>query len=377
MAPVVLILAICAIGGTPFPLGIYGVHSTNDFPVLRDVGFNLVTGPAEKPYLDAARVAGLKVLATVNPDAKPASLARLDRHPALWAWYLSDEPDLHLVPPATLEKARSSLRRAGLRKPIALTLWQGYETPNYGDLPDILMIDRYPVPWLPLANFGQHLKMARLSIGKQKPLIGVIQAFDWSAYPNMLRGEKNLRPPTLQEMRCMAYDGLTRGANGYFFYEFHGTWKIREHPPVWDALKTVVKELNDRRPLFEGQPLWWPREHEFSDPRHRFNAALESSVSSVLLRVVSGANEYVRMGNYIVAVNNSPQDLVYSFSLPPSDLKPAGKRQEGNKEPEPAPQHSNSTPVPVLGESRSVTPAQNWITDTFPAYEIHIYGPLP
>src|SRR5512138_673085 len=100
LAPLSCFVACCALAaGAPFPLGIYGVRSTNDFPALREAGFNLVVGPAEKSYLDAAQSSGLKVLASFSAGANRRTLARLDRHPALWAWYLSDEPDQHLIPP--------------------------------------------------------------------------------------------------------------------------------------------------------------------------------------------------------------------------------------------------------------------------------------
>ena len=51
--------------------------------------------------------------------------------------------------------------RWSVAAPTALVLFQGYEALDYGNISDILLIDRYPVPWLPLANFGQHVQMAR------------------------------------------------------------------------------------------------------------------------------------------------------------------------------------------------------------------------
>ncbi|HWI57578.1 MAG TPA: hypothetical protein VNZ22_10145, partial [Bacillota bacterium] len=77
-----------------FPIGIYGVNATNDFAELKAAGFNLVVGRAERSYLDAARAAGLKVLASPGTAAGPGfnekaaakAVRELDRHPALWAW---------------------------------------------------------------------------------------------------------------------------------------------------------------------------------------------------------------------------------------------------------------------------------------------------
>ena len=331
--------------------------STNDFAEIRSAGFTLVCGPADKAYLDAARAAHLKVLASPSGHSQNygAGINSLDRHPALWAWYLFDEPDMNLVPPTQVAAAHQNLKRLGARKPTALVLFQGYEARNYGNITDILMVDRYPIPWLPLANFGQHVQMARLATPTHQPLMAVIQAFDWSSYPELLTNyHGNFRPPTCGELRCMTYEALARGANGIFFYEFDGRWKIREHADLWNCLKAVVREVSERSPLFAGTPLWWPKEHEFGDPNSAFNAALQSSVTSTLLRV-KDSNPHIPAGDYIVAVNNTPQDLCYSFLVPAQDAL---------------------APVSVLGEDRAVVLNDGRLADQFCPYAVHVYGPL-
>ncbi len=268
-----------------------------------------------------------------------------------------DEPDLAGVPPAEVRLRQRWLRESGARKPSALTLYQGYEALDYGKITNLLIVDRYPIPWLALANFGQHIKMGRLAIGPGKPLFAVIQAFDWTAYPGMLRTLSNLRPPVYQELRCMAYEAVARGANGIFFYEFDGQWKMREHPAVWESLKQVVREIRTREPLFQGQRLWWAKEHEFADPATAFNAALESSITATLLRVVAG-NDCVPAGDYILAINNTPREVQYSFALPPRRTTSATEK------------------LPVLGENRTLLPERNRVGDIFAEYAIHVYGPI-
>ena len=209
--------------------------------------------------------------------------------------------------------------------------------------------------------FGSNIFMTFAWYGhlkfKNKPLFAVIQAFDWTAYPGMLRTPSSLRPPVYAELRCMAYEALARGANGIFFYEFDGQWKMREHPELWESLKQVVTEIRAREPLFEGQRLWWAKEHDFADPAFAFNAALESSITATLLRVAAG-NGSVPAGDYILAVNNTSHDIQYSFALPPR------------------PARSAAEPLPVLGENRSLPPENNRVGDTFTSYAIHVYGPI-
>ncbi len=397
------------------PLGIYGVNSTNDFAAVKAAGFNLITGPADRAYLDAARRHGLKVLAAPNTSAGPGfnpararqAIRQFDGHPALWAWYLIDEPDLHEISPDHVKHAQRFVKSLAPTKPTALVLFQGYEARDYANLTDLLLVDRYPIPWLPLANFGQHIQMARLALPPDRPLLAVIQAFDWSCFPELLPGERNLRPPTEVELRCMTYDALARGANGLFYYAYDdGRWKIREHPATWDALTRVVAEVNARRPLFEAERIWWAKNHAFANPAYRFNAALESSITSCRLRVRQG-NATIPAGDYVLAVNNTEWTQTYSFSVPErraedgkqrtdlgsgtaegmkptEEVKPteagggaeensdAGSKTESGPSEPPAPDFY----VPLVGEARTVAVKLGRVTDEFAPYAIHVYGPL-
>jgi hypothetical protein len=345
-----------------YPVGVFGVRSTNDFAVIRDMGFNLVAGLANQPYLDAARGAGLRVLASPNTGAGPnfnaqavrQAVAQYDGHPALWAWYLVDEPDLQGAAPELIEQAQRFFKRLAARKPTALVLCQGAAALDYGNIADITMIDRYPIAWLPLANFGQHVRLTRLALGKSRPLIAVIQCFDWSYYPALLPVGERQRPPTYEELRCMVYCALAERANGLFFYAFDdGRWRLGEHPETRQALERVVREISVRQPLFQAEHCWWPFAHEFRPWQAGYNAALESSVSLALLRVRTGSRLFPA-GEYILAVNNTDRPCAYRFSLP----------------------RTMAGPVPVLDEHRNLDQDGHWANDEFPPYGIHVYGPL-
>jgi hypothetical protein len=49
-----------------YPIGIYAVNSTNDFPTVRSVGFNVVTTILDGPHLSQAQAHRLKVLAILE-----------------------------------------------------------------------------------------------------------------------------------------------------------------------------------------------------------------------------------------------------------------------------------------------------------------------
>lgn len=154
----------------------------------------------------------------------------------------------------------------------------------------------------------------------------------------------------------MTYCALAQRVNGLMYYSYDdgpGRWRMQEHPETWEALCRVVKEVNTRLPLFQAEHVWWPKDQRWQDRDRRFNAALESSIDSVLLRVNEG-NASVPQGYYIMAVNNTDQQHVYSFTPP---FQVAGK-------------------VAVFDENRDLVAQNGWLLDTFAPYAVHVYGPL-
>jgi hypothetical protein len=360
----VLLLAGCAATSPNgfYPMGMFGVASTNELPQLREVGFTLVNGSADRTFLRAANQAGLKVLATLGTEAGPAfneTVARrtvrsFDRHPALWAWFLVDEPDLHQIAPGDIDRANRLVKSVPARKPTAVTLSSAMPANYYAPLADIAIIDRYPIGWLPLANLGQHVRLMRLAAGKNHSVIAAIQAFDWRNYPELMPNEEGLRPPTYMELRCMTFLALAMGADGLFYYAYDdGRWKMSEHPRTWGALRKVVSEVNQSLPLFQGKHLWRPYRHEFKDWAHRFNPALESSITPAFLHVERG-NQRIPAGDYLLAINNTDRPHDYRIHLP--ELR--------------------EVQVPVVDELRKLPTPLGWLADHFEPFEVHIYGPM-
>ena len=151
----------------------------------------------------------------------------------------------------------------------------------------------------------------------------------------------------------MTYCALARRATGLFYYCFRsGSWNIRQHPEVWTALTRVVAEVNERRPLFQAEHVWWPYVHEFPGSLSGFNQALESSITPCLLRVKLG-NSSVAVGKYLLAVNNTDRQFRYRITLPPL-----------------VNEH-----VLALDENRRLPIVDGWLEDEFAPYAVHVYGP--
>ena len=153
----------------------------------------------------------------------------------------------------------------------------------------------------------------------------------------------------------MTYSALTRGANGIFYFSYADMrLKERKYPELWAALKRVVAEVRSREALFEAEHVWWPKAHHFEEQDTRFNAALEASVQSVLLRVNQGS-KLIPTGHYILAVNTTPQFHTYRFRLP----------------------WETADKVPVTFEGRAAITDGSWVVDRFEPFAVHVYGPLP
>ena len=345
-----------------YPVGLWGVTTTNHLDTAHRGGFNAVVGGPGADYLKHAAELDLKVLAYPGTQAGEhfsaatvrKNVRQFDSSPALWAWYICDEPDLNGISPTAVRNAHRFLKSAGAKKPTAIALSYGSDAATYGNIADLTMLDRYPIGWAPLATFNQHLQMARLSVGPEKPLIAIIQAFDWTGYPLMSDTSKK-RAPNAAEIKCMSYCALLQRATGIFYYTLQDSnWNIENHPDTWKALTSTVAEINARLPLFQAKHLWWPIETEYSAPAFSRNEVFQSAVGTALVRVSKG-NAEVSEGDYFVAVNTTANVLGFSIHAPKQLPEFFG----------------------ALGEPRAIQSKNGWIQDQFEPYAVHVYGPLP
>jgi len=374
-APVLQALAVALLGlatgcqSLPrhtFPIGIFGAANPGDLPTVAAAGFNVVAGPATQAYLDAAHHHGLSVLARpgTSADAAPfdcdqarTTVRRFDGHPALWAWNLSDEPDLHRIPPAILAAARGCLTEAGARKPTALVLFNGREADQYAGLTDRLLLDRYPVPWLPIADLPKHLRLARFAAGGRQPVYAVVQAFDWAGAPEQIPQASGFRPPDAAEIRAMTFLALVEGARGIFYYAYRdGRWDLEQHPETWAAVRDAVREIHQLEPLFRDVPAWRSFQIHYPDPRQQRNEALDPSVQAALFDAGSGGVD-LAPGAYLVAVNSTRNPVTWQFRWP----------QTG----------TGFGELQVRGADQPLRPNQGWYSLRFEPLGVRVVGPLP
>ena len=139
-----------------------------------------------------------------------------------------------------------SVFKAHASKPHQPRPFDGVHARDYGAIPDILMVDSYPI--LVFGPFSQHMTWARYQ-APQSPLRGA-QAFDWYAFRDAVPGETRFRVPTHEELK---YDlpALAQPVDGLLFYTFaSGKWFLPDHPDLWHGLLDIVQSLHQHSYLW-------------------------------------------------------------------------------------------------------------------------------
>jgi hypothetical protein len=128
-----------------------------------------------------------------------AQINRFKNHPALFAWYLADEPDGQGIPNATLQPKYDLIHKLDPVHPVSMVFCAGGAKEFLTAL-DLIMVDIYPIPNTPARTVADGLDQVR-ALGK--PIMFVPQSFGG--------GENWAREPSLREERLMTYIGLLKG----------------------------------------------------------------------------------------------------------------------------------------------------------------------
>lgn len=356
----------------PFPIGMYGLNlsCTNDFPALRDAGFNCIQSYSGYEPLDvflaACKRHDLKLLITpgtlagpsFNPDSMKKFMERAGADAPILAWYMMDEPDFQKVSPADVAHCRDTIKASGTKFPAATVIGDGKAAGFYAATTDILMVDWYPIPHLPLASFGTAVRQCRFAAGPEKPVWGVVQVFDWGTlFPRASRLEA-ARVPSEQEMRAMSLLGVVEGASGLFFFlHQHGPSlkPITQRKEEWERLRSVTKELSRQSPVFSAPTIWSPVKSRIEKNRLRWRNALGDEALQVARKRLKEEAGGFAAGDYLLVVNTTSEERASQIWVP------------GLQDKE----------VKVDGSHDPATITSGWIEDIFEPYATRIYGPLP
>jgi hypothetical protein len=325
-----------------FPITIYHV-GLGDFARVRDLGFNSLqawgsTLGQGQEHLDAAQRLGLKVIIEGSTHAaNDGDLAKLDpflrawrSHPALLAWYLTDEPsgEERL---AWCRRVYQYLQARDPNHPVYLTSCSPGEFGRYVSVTDIFAVDPYPIPAAPVTMVSSWMRVARQAARVRKPVWLIPQLHNWAAYDGH---PENGRYPTPEEERNMVYQGLVWGAKGIFYYPWDdGSTGLKYEPALVPAVKQINAELAQLGP-------------ELLTCRHRVTARNSGALEGLYAAVYRGSR-----ATHVIAV--SVANEARQFAVPASGLPPGL--------------------ADVMFEGRTVAVADGVIRDRFAPLAVHVY----
>ena len=259
-------------GNRLYPFGLYKVN-IEDMAEVREHGFEIVhvydwekrdDNPGCQAYVNACGKNGLQAFVGFPRkriiDGDFACIARrvglLATNPALFCWYLFDEPALksQYVSPERLTEFADLIRALDPYHPVVVTTWdEGMG--EYRRSWDVHWSQAYgnePAYVAHLVN--QHRKW----IGSPSPISLLLNSFDCEQNKAKDRGEivkldHSKFSHDRDFFRACAFLGIVKGCNGIWWWSFgrddNRYVSVGNHAGAWADLTAVVKELDAYRPL--------------------------------------------------------------------------------------------------------------------------------
>ena len=162
-------------------------------------------------------------------------------HPALLAWYISDEPVGQNVPVEELIETYQLIKALDPYHPITIVFMTPRRAKNYEKVFDIVMADPYPIPNESVMEVGSVTCDLKSDFNISKPVWIVPQAFggnEW--WP---------REPTAQEMRAMTYLAVIHGATGIQYFIRHGLSGFPKSTIAWGECGAMAREIAELTPF--------------------------------------------------------------------------------------------------------------------------------
>lgn len=358
------------VGSQEMLIGLFGMHDPKEYEYLNSLGFNTVVSSANQERLDAAEVLGMKFISSCgihysseeSANSVNESLFDFDSHPSLHSWYLVDEPAFNNIDPALIIQAKNKLQSLGVTKPISITSWRTEKLDFYQSVADHIMVDRYPIPWKPVADLGHHVRMGKLAAGPSRPVYAIVQAFSWEAFPDVITQDFVPRSPTFAELNAMVFDAIAQGAEGIIFFSYKsGNWSLPQHPALWASTQVVVDKVKKYQEIFLSERSWVGFRQKYSDFSKRFNEFGASSITTRFFEVSeSRPSGDFEPGLYLLAVNTTNFPHTYSIRLDSWEKSP----------------YTQPSSINRLNDNKEISIQDGWLTDDFKPLHVRIYGPF-
>ena len=309
----------------------YAMPSREQLDMVQNHGLKIIYSVKDVFYRTPGCPAGVKTEA----DEKAFVTGKVDAlksHPALLAWYVNDE-----MPVLMADRLNAHQRWIVERDPDHPT-WSVMcflgdirrLMPSY----DIAGTDPYPVPVSPMSWPANWTAAAREQTRGLRALWCVPQMMNLGLYSPDKPGQEPYRPPTLAEMRSMAWQCITEGATGLVFFSWFDIQRDKVVPfdVQWPLCKRMAAEIGRYTPVLLS-----------IEPTHRVTATGGPWLHT-LTRTCAGRT-------YLFAVNDGTGEGEGRFSI-------AGA----------------TGLVHVRDEHRTITPAAGGtFSDHFEKLALHVY----
>ena len=262
-----------------FPFGFYCYSPVSPSLPEEEIvkGFNMMspyqkihpgTLMERKTYMDRCAEIGMKVhynllsvSASTGPKADTISeevkrerliseIKAFMNHPALLAWYISDEPNGFKIDPKILENIYETVKSMDPWHPVSIVFMAPFmASRKYSAAFDIVMADPYPVPTLPISMVSELARQLNSEFRGKQPQWMVVQAFGG--------GEWWEREPTLQELRSMTWQSVINGATGIQYFIRWGFNYFPKSTASWAECGRMSLEIAELTPwiLSDEEPL--------------------------------------------------------------------------------------------------------------------------
>jgi hypothetical protein len=335
-----------------FPLGWYdSVENLNTPAKIAGEGMNFVvpyTGKYSnqeiKAYLDRAVTAGLKVILELPRKAVRVGgtgevlrfVKEFKDHPAIFAWYLYDEPDYIQLAPEILEKLYQRVKTEDPKHSIAIAFTTKLDLVEpYLKASDIAMFSKYPCNYnepefsgLQDGAFAKITQNAALVAQNQSQFWFILQSFGEDKQGNPAKYRRRL--PTAAEQKYMLYSAVLAKADGLFF------WTHYRSTQKWidSVLNPLIKDFKTYLPTIKTQVL--DNKLAINNAQIQGNLYQNPTNSNLLL----------------IAINHSNSKVEAEMTVS---------------------ENTRASSATVLTENRSVDLLQGKLKDTFTPYAVHIY----
>jgi hypothetical protein len=259
-----------------FPSGFYSMAEGDKNEPIAKAKYNVVIGvktSSSKAWLESCKQLGLLGMVTIsrksisnfNELAIREYVRDIKNHPALFGYYLFDEPHPENIgqTPEEMKRVYNVIAGEDPYHPVAICINHLNLIEQYIDCYDILMPDFYPIQkdMIPLNTLYVVIEKSINHVKNKKPVWPVLQAFGEDITEGM-EEKGHFNTPTSEQERCMTYMALTSGIKGIMYFSYHvftqyvpqknnpdkyqyvlGGYLPDKQPTLWAALEKLGPEI--------------------------------------------------------------------------------------------------------------------------------------